>query len=240
MVCEGQVFNRKNALGKHMPKHVLVFAAHPDDDLIGCGGSLAKHVKLGNRVSICYLTSGEAGSLEHSKQELAKIREGEAKKAAKIIGFTDVIFLRNRDGYLEYSEPILRQLVDLIRNKQPHIVYLHHHLDAHEDHKVTSRLVNEAIGRASVPIFQEYKGQPWSVKTVLAYEVWTPLAEFNYVEDISEFVSIKIAALKKHQSQIKIVRYDEAVEGLTRYRGAMTGKGKHCEVFAVNRVTDLF
>jgi LmbE family N-acetylglucosaminyl deacetylase len=240
MVHEGQVFNRKNALGKHMPKRVLVFAAHPDDDLIGCGGSLAKHVKSGNRVSVCYLTSGEGGGLEHSKKELAKMREDEAKKAAKIIGFTDVIFLRNRDGYLEYDVAILKQLVDLIRNRQPHVVYVHHHMDAHEDHKVISQIVNEAIGRAGGPIFQEYKGEPWPVETVLAYEVWTPLSEFNYVEDISEFVSIKTAALRKHQSQIKIIRYDEATEGLSRYRGAMTGKGKYCEVFAVNKVTHLF
>jgi LmbE family N-acetylglucosaminyl deacetylase len=154
-----------------MPNRVLVFAAHPDDDLIGCGGSLAKHVKLGNHVSVCYVTSGEEGSLEHSKEELARIREDEAKKAAEIIGFTDIIFLRNRDGYLEYNEPNLKQLVELIRKKQPHVVYVHHHLDAHEDHKVTSRLVNEAIGRAGAPIFQEYKGEPWSVETVLAYEV---------------------------------------------------------------------
>jgi LmbE family N-acetylglucosaminyl deacetylase len=223
-----------------MPRRVLAFAAHPDDDLIGCGGSLAKHVKLGNQVSVCYVTSGEAGSLEHSKEELARIREDEAKKAAEIIGFTDIIFLRNRDGYLEYNEPNLKQLAELIRRKQPHVIYVHHHLDAHEDHKVTSRLVNEAIGRACAPIFQEYKGEPWSVETVLAYEVWTPLFEFNYVEDISEFMNIKIAALRKHQSQIKTIGYDEATEGLARYRGAMTGKGKYCEVFAVNKVTHLF
>jgi LmbE family N-acetylglucosaminyl deacetylase len=223
-----------------MIRRVLVFSAHPDDDLIGCGGSMAKHVKLGNHVSVCYVSSGEAGSLEHSKAELAQIREDEAKKAAEIIGFSDIIFLRNRDGYLEYNEPTLTQLVEVIRKKKPHVVYVHHPQDAHEDHKVTSRLVNEAIGRADAPVFQEYKGKSWSVETVLAYEVWTPLSEFNYVEDISDFVSIKIAALRKHQSQVKIIRYDEAVEGLARYRGAMTGRGKHCEVFAVNKVTNLF
>lgn len=223
-----------------MPKRVLAFAAHPDDDLIGCGGSLAKHVKLGNRVSVCYVTSGEAGSLEHSREELAKIREDETKKAAEIIGLADVVFLRNRDGYLEYNEATLTQLVELIRKRQPHVVYVHHHLDAHEDHKVTSLLVNEAIGRAGAPMFQEYKGKPWSVETVLTYEVWTPLSSFNYVEDISEFMSIKTAALRKHQSQIRTIRYDEATEGLARYRGAMTGKGKYCEVFAVNKVTHLF
>jgi len=223
-----------------MTKHVLVFAAHPDDDLIGCGGSLAKHVKLGNHVSVCYMSSGEAGSLENSKEELRRIREEEAKKAAETIGFTDLTFLRNRDGYLEYNEANLTKIVELIRNQRPHVVYVHHQLDAHKDHKVAFRLVSEAIGRAGAPVFQDYEGQPWSVETVLTYEVWTPLSEFNYVQDISELMSIKIAALRKHQSQIKIIRYDEATEGLARYRGAMTGKGKYCEVFAVNKITDLF
>jgi LmbE family N-acetylglucosaminyl deacetylase len=186
------------------------------------------------------MTSGEAGSLEHSKEELKRMREEEARKAAEIIGFADLTFLRNRDGYLEYNESNLTHLTELIRNKRPHIVYVHHQLDAHEDHKVTSQLASEAIGRAGAPVFPDYKGQPWSVEAVLAYEVWTPLSAFNYVEDISEFVSIKIAALKQHQSQIKIIRYDEATEGLARYRGAMTGRGKYCEVFAVNKVTHLF
>jgi LmbE family N-acetylglucosaminyl deacetylase len=223
-----------------MTKRVLAFAAHPDDDLIGCGGSLAKHVKLGNHVSACYMSSGEAGSLEHSREELGRIREEETKKAAEIVGFKDLTFLRNRDGYLEYNEATLTKIVELIRNRQPHVIYVHHQFDAHEDHKVAFRLVSEAIDRSGAPVFQDYKGQPWSVGTVLTYEVWTPLSEFNYVEDISEFMSAKIAALGKHQSQIKIIRYDEAAEGLSKYRGAMTGKGKYCEVFAVNKVKDLF
>jgi LmbE family N-acetylglucosaminyl deacetylase len=73
----------------------------------------------------------------------------------------------------------------------------------------------------------------------LAYEVWTPLSEFNYVEDISEFIDKKIAALKEHKSQIQQIRYDEAMEGLARYRGAMTGKGKYCEVFNIVKTEAL-
>jgi LmbE family N-acetylglucosaminyl deacetylase len=130
--------------------------------------------------------------------------------------------------------------VELIRRRQPHVVYVHHQLDAHEDHKMTFQIVREAIGRAGAPLFQEYSGPLWSVETALAYEVWTPMPEFNYVEDISEVISIKIDALKKHESQIRTIRYDEAAEALARYRGAVTGKGKYCEVFAVIKVTNLF
>jgi LmbE family N-acetylglucosaminyl deacetylase len=221
-------------------KRILVFAAHPDDDLIGCGGSLAKHVTAGNHVSVCYMTSGEAGSLDYSKVELARKREEEARNASQVVGFQDLTFMRNPDGYLGYDEDNLKKLVELVRNKHPNIVYVHHQSDAHQDHRTTFQLVNEAVGRAGGPLFQECKGEPWSVDVVLAYEVWTPLSEFNYIEDISEFIDKKIAALRKHESQIKSLRYDEAAEGLARYRGAMTGKGKYCEVFQIVKASHLF
>ena len=222
-----------------MVKRVLVFAAHPDDDIIGVGGSLAKHVRLGNLVSVCYLTSGDSGSLDYAKEELARVREGEARKAANVIGFKDQVFLRNRDGYLEYNEKNLKRLIELVRGKRPDVVYVHSESDGHQDHRTTFRLVIESVGRAGGPWFQECKGKPWVTGTVLAYEVWTPLSDFNYVENISDFMDKKLAALRKHASQIKNVRYDEAAEGLSRFRGAMTGRGKYCEVFQIIRATEL-
>jgi LmbE family N-acetylglucosaminyl deacetylase len=221
-----------------MVKHVLVFAAHPDDDVIGCGGSLAKHVKQGNQVSVCYMTSGDSGSLDYSKEELAEVREDEARHAAGVIGFHDLTFLRNPDGYLEYDEANLKKLVEMIRTKQPNTVYVHHRSEGHKDHRTTYQLVTESVGRAGGPFFQECKGEPWTVDTVLAYEFYPPLSEFNYVEDISEFIDKKIAALKKHETQIKGIRYDEAAEGLAKYRGITTGKGKYCEVFRIMRTTN--
>jgi LmbE family N-acetylglucosaminyl deacetylase len=223
-----------------MAKRILVFAAHPDDDLIGCGGSTAKHVKLGNQVSVCYMTSGEAASQEMSKEDLGRTRENEAKNGARILGFQDLIFLRNPDGFVQYNQESLKTVTELVRLKQPNIVYVNHQNDAHQDHKETFHIVNEAVGRAGAPLFQEYKGNLWSVDTILAYEVWTVLSEFNYVEDISEFIDKKVAALKEHKSQIQQIRYDEASLGLARYRGAMTGKGKYCEVFNIIKTNNLF
>ncbi len=96
---------------------VLVFAPHPDDDIIGCGGSIAKHVRGGSDVTVVYMTSGDAGSLKYSKGELAKMREAEAKNAAKVLGVKDLVFLGNADGYLECNKENLVKTVDLIRNK---------------------------------------------------------------------------------------------------------------------------
>lgn len=59
-------------------ERILVFSPHPDDDIIGCVGSIAKHIQQGDQVSIIYMTSGEAGSLESKPEELIQIREEEA------------------------------------------------------------------------------------------------------------------------------------------------------------------
>ena len=220
-------------------KKIIVFSPHPDDDLIGCGGSIAKHIKQGNEVTTIYMTSGDAGSLEYNKEELAEIRQEESKKATEIIGLKDLVFLKNLDGYLEYNKENLIRLINLIREIKPNVVYIPHKFDAHKDHKITHDLVIEAIGRASGPWFQECKGKPWSVQTILCYEVWTPLQEFSYVEDITAFVELKIKALKQHKSQIQDIKYDEAVKGLNRYRGIMTGCGNYCECFQVLKINKL-
>ena len=218
---------------------IIIFAPHPDDDLIGCGGSIVKHIKQGNEVTIVYMTSGDAGSLKYTKVELAEIREKEAKNATKILGVTNLVFLKNPDGYLEYNKENLTKIVGLIRENKPNIVYIPHKFDAHKDHMKTNELVVEAIGRASGPWFQECKGKPWSVETVLCYEVWTPLQEISYVEDITEFIDLKINALERHKSQIQDIQYNEAVRGLNRYRGIMTGKGKYCECFRVLKINKI-
>ncbi len=219
--------------------NILVFAPHPDDDLIGCGGSIIKHVRQGNQVTIVYMTSGDAGSLKYSKAKLGKIREKEAGEAAKILGVKNLIFLRNPDGYLEYEKKNLVKIIDIIRKRRPNLVYVPHREDAHKDHARTNEIVIESIGRAGGPWFQECKGKPWSVDAVLCYEVWTPLQEVSYVEDITKFIELKIKALKQHKSQIQDIQYNEAVKGLNRYRGIMTGKGEYCECFQVVKLNKI-
>jgi LmbE family N-acetylglucosaminyl deacetylase len=211
---------------------VMVFAAHPDDDLIGCGGSIVKHVKSGVRVIVVYMTSGDSGSIVVPKERIAEIREEEVKDSAKILG-TEATFLKQPDGYLEYNKKNLIEVTNLIRKLKPDWVYIHHKNDGHPDHQTTFKIVKEAVRRAADSCFQDCHKTPHKVSRVLCYEVWTPLSEFNFSVDISEFMPQKLKALRMHKSQLKLVKYDEAVEGLNRYRGAMTGKGKYAEVFDV-------
>jgi LmbE family N-acetylglucosaminyl deacetylase len=219
---------------------LLVVAPHPDDDVIGCGGSIIRHIRKGHSVTAVYMTSGEAGSLVHPKEELRRIREAEAREAASVMGFGDLIFLRNADGCLLADAENLTSLVRIIREKRPDMIYLPHAGEGCRDHRITYEICAEAVQRARGPWFQECPGDPWSVESVLCYEVWTPLAEVSYTEEISDCIDLKLEALNRHRSQLASIPYDEAVRGLNRYRGAMTGRGIYCECFQILTATRIF
>jgi len=212
---------------------IMVFAPHPDDDILGCGGSIAKHAAQGHQVITVFMTSGEAGSLSYSRDELGRLRENEARQAAALLGVKDTVFLGNPDGFLEFNRDNLISIMTLLRSQKPDAVYLPHHLDGNEDHRVTNKLVLDACRRAGGPWFPECPGDPWGVKTILAYEIWTPLQEVSYIEDITPYMELKLDALRLHASQLKDIQYDEAISGLNRYRGIMSGQGRYGECFQV-------
>ncbi len=212
---------------------VLVAAPHPDDDLIGCGGTMIRHRQAGSSVTVVYMTSGDAGNLKMGKAELAEVREAETRDAMSRLGINDLIFVRNEDGYLRYDKSNLIRLTKLIREKQPDIIYLPHRHEAHPDHRETFNIFTEAARRAGGPWFQECGAEPWTVKNILCYEVWTPIREVAHVEDITDFMEAKIEALRRHSSQTGEIPYDEAARALNRFRGITTGRGRYCECYEV-------
>ncbi|HHV16227.1 MAG TPA: PIG-L family deacetylase [Gelria sp.] len=218
-------------------QQVLIVAPHPDDDIIGCGGSIAKHRKAGNQVTIMHMTSGDAGGIQYTKEELAALREDEAQKAAEHLSVNNLIFLRIADGYIEFNKENLIRITSIIRDIKPDIVYIPHSQEGNRDHRVTHQLLMEACHRAGTPYFPECGTQPWKVTTILGYEVWTPIQNVDYSEDISEFIEQKLAALQMHLSQLEYYRYDEAIKGLNRYRGIMTTGCDYSECFTLLKIT---
>src|SRR5262245_5051670 len=82
---------------------VLVRSPHPDDESIGCGGTLRKHALRGDEVRVVFLTSGEKGGHGRPPEETARVREGEAVAAAAILGLSGVEFWRQQDGGLRVT-----------------------------------------------------------------------------------------------------------------------------------------
>lgn len=218
-------------------KRIMIVAPHPDDDVIACGGSIAKHSQAGNQVTILYMTSGDAGGIQYVKEELGLKRESEARQAANLLGVKNLTFMRIPDGYIEFNQENLIKTTSIIREMKPHTIYIPHSRDGCRDHRITHELLREACKRAAEPFFPECGSESWTIETILGYEVWTPIEEVSYTEDISSFINEKTAAIQEHRSQLEYYRYDEAVRGLNRYRGIMTGKGDYCEAFQLIKYT---
>jgi N-acetylglucosamine malate deacetylase 1 len=201
--------------------NVLVIAPHPDDESIGCGGVICLHAARGDCVEIIFLTSGELG-LKHLPREQAwQIRECEAKTAAKILGAEALTFLRLPDWFVtERVEEAAAKVGVLLRRKTPQIVYLPHAGEWHPDHRAALPVVQTALRADAGP-----------APTLLTYEVWTPLSEYDLVEDITSSMTSKVRAVRCYRSQLQDFHYDRAVQGLNQYRGALAGSSRYAEVF---------
>jgi LmbE family N-acetylglucosaminyl deacetylase len=203
---------------------VLVISPHPDDEALGCGGTVSKHVAAGDSVHAIFLTSGEQGGHGRPPEETARIREDEACAAAAILGLARVEFWHEPDGALRASQRLVGRLRSTLHSWHPALIYVTYDRDLHADHRAAARTVQRAL---SAPACSEED------PTVLMTEVWTPLQRIDQVVDITAHLERKLAAIRAHASQCRIMRFDEAFRGLSRYRGEMHSwpGGDYAEIF---------
>lgn len=191
---------------------VLVISPHPDDEAIGCGGTLCAHITEGDDVQVLFLTSGEQGGHGRTAEETCELREREAAQSAKILSVSGYEFWRQPDGYLDASEELVQRLRDKLSDWKPHWIYVPHEHEMHVDHRAAAQLVRRAVATP-----QPKPDDP----VVRMYEIWTPLEIVHDIIDISAHIDRKLQAVRAHQTQCQAMRFDEAIAGLNRYRGEM-------------------
>ena len=128
---------------------IMVVFAHPDDAEGNCGGTTAKWAREGKVIHYLVLTNGDKGSwdLSMTSEKLAQIREKEQEAAARVLGVSEVIFLRIPDGELEVSQPLRREVARLIRLHQPSVILTHDPwkpYQVHPDHRAAGFLALDA------------------------------------------------------------------------------------------------
>ena len=202
---------------------VLVLSPHPDDEAVGCGGTLCRHVANRDTVRTVFLTSGEAGGHGIGRAETARIREAEARAAADVLGIDAPEFWRLGDGKLSAGVDNQHRLAALLREYSPDMVYTTHGGEQHRDHRAAVRLLRLVLAGAAD------RQRP----TVRLFEVWTPICRIDHVEDISIYMERKLRAVRAYASQCAVLQFDAAVQGLNRYRGEMHSwpGGDYAEVF---------
>lgn len=224
-----------------MKASVLILAAHPDDEVLGCGGTIAKLADQGASVHVAFLADGvssRAGEAAPSSAELPA-RRAAAQYACDLLGVRSVVFGNFPDNRMD-TVPLLDivQAVEvLIAEHRPETVFTHHAGDLNIDHQ----RLHAAVATACRP----QRGHP--VKTLLSFEVpssteWqlpggAPTFVPNWFVDVSETIERKLSALEAYAGELRAwphPRSRQGVEQLARWRGATVGVSA-AEAFVLGR-----
>ena len=217
---------------KEIGKTILVVAAHPDDEVLGCGGSIAKWTASGNIVHILIMAEGATSRSSirdrEVKSEELSLLEKSANSAGKILGVTSVKLLDFPDNRMDSLDrlDIIKAIEEEIKRLKPHTVVTHHCGDVNIDHRIT----HEAVVTACRP-------QPGhSVRLLLAFEImssteWQPpgsnfVFQPNWFEDVVKTFDFKIKALDCYQSEMREWPHSRSlnnIKNLAQYRGSMVG-----------------
>lgn len=209
-----------------MNKIILVIAAHPDDEALGCGGTIVRHVAEGDTLHAVFMADGVSSRSNSTSEDLER-RLGAAKRAHEILGLQRVEYLGLPDNRMD-SLPMLevvQALEAIIRAIKPQVIYTHYHGDLNVDHRVT----HQAVMTACRPL------PGGSVKEIYSFEVlsstewaapqqepFTP----NMFVDISDFLEIKFKALQAYGHEMRPAPHARSMEHakhLARLRGYSVG-----------------
>lgn len=203
---------------------VLLLAPHADDDVIGCGGTVCKHVEQGDPVRVLIAYDGLRGDPDRRFEpgEYLEMRRREARQAGKQLGFEDYVFLDYPEGH-EPGPQLLKaaalRLVEEVRGFAPDFVYAPWIGDCHVDHHVLARVARLALALVG------FEGEAWG------YEVWTPLVPTRIV-DITDVYERKARAVNEHASQLEYRDLNHKALAITAQRAMyLSDDARHGEAF---------
>jgi len=177
-----------------MSKQILVVAAHPDDEVLGCGGTMARHASNGDKVHVLFMSAG-VGSRENVKNDEINERRICAKQASKILGSQSPQFLNFPDNRMDSIAllDVVKSIELVIQEIGPDVVYTHHIGDLNIDHQITHKAVLTAC-----------RPQPESsVKEIYSFEVlssteWQTPGYHPFIPNV--FVNIKEHMVSKSEA----------------------------------------
>lgn len=215
---------------------VLVIAPHPDDEVLGCGGTIARHAKQGDDIYLCIVTKGYTPDWS---EEFLKNRPKEVEKASRILGIEKTYFLDYPTVKLDtIPQKELNEAVSKVVNEvNPDVLYIPHKGDLNKDH----RLVFDAAMVAVRPKLRSAIRKVLSYETLSETEWAAPFTENAFIPnvyvDISKTLEIKLKAMSEYRSELREYPHPrslEAISALAKLRGSSIGV-KVAEAFMLVR-----
>ncbi len=183
---------------------VLMIGAHPDDTDIKCGGIAALYADAGHTVKMVSVTDGAAGHQTNFGPKLAQRRREESCAAGAVLR-VEYVTLDNSDGALQPTLEIRNELITIIRQFKPDLLFTHRPNDYHPDHRVTSQLVQDASYLLTVPAVVPATAHLSEMPVILYFfdNFQKPSAfEPDVLVDIDSVIERKFEALHCHTSQV--------------------------------------
>jgi len=224
-------------------KNILVVAAHPDDEVLGCGGTIAKHINNGDKVHILILAEGitsrdKIRNRNKSEDKVTKLKDS-AKKAHEILGSSSLKILDFPDNRMDSVDllDVIKVIENEINEINPEIIYTHHSNDLNVDHRITHQAVFTACRPEPGAIVEKmYCFEVPSSTEWQDHRAGAPFIPNTFI-NISNTLTKKIKALKAYKSEMKPwphSRSIKSVKHLAGWRGASAGF-EAAEAFSLSR-----
>lgn len=212
-------------------KKILVIAAHPDDEILGCGGAMSKWIRQGHQVKVVIAAEGltsredDRKATDHAELEELKMV---AIKANNCLGVKDIVFLNFPDNRMDQLDllDVIKPLERVIQAYAPEVIYTHHIDDLNIDHSILNRAVVTACRPLPTSSIREIYF--FEVLSASHWNITTSIFRTTAFEELSaEDLACKLAALEVYAGEMRPfphARSLEAVKALAVVRGSLVGK----------------
>jgi N-acetylglucosamine malate deacetylase 1 len=200
-------------------KDILVVAAHPDDEVIGVGGTIAAHSARGDRVFVAILTDGASVQFPDQPDKIS-LKKKQAREVAKLLGAREVFFGGFPDQRLD-ATPILevnRFVEQVVSEIKAQIIYTNHFADLNRDHRVAQEATAVAVRPFSLPSFEKLLCYPVDPLSLAGHATPQP----NVYSDISQTLELKLEAMRIYETEVRAYPHPRSLEAL-RYAALRNG-----------------
>lgn len=203
----------------------LILTAHPGNEVMAMGGTMAAYAKKKIPMTVLTFTAGRRGTnTGRLSKSLGPKRKKEQLAGFKVVGGDIKLTNWDMDEKFIVDDQLAFSLLEVVDDLHPDIIYTPSLFDSHLD--------NQAINQTLFSVLQRLPSPRLKTLRIAQYELWTPIVP-NKILSINDFEEIKQKAIECHESQLLCRNYLDAMMGLNRYRAAILGAGTCAEAFFI-------